>query len=544
MIQNKIYNLFIKRNILYYGVIFIVILLSYPFLRYPFDIYHHLIMIDEFSKALTILPDLSISNSRLWINNGTLGIGTVVNGTEIIPDDSYVWHYIWAKIFIFMHIENLQIFFRARVIHITQIIIALFSVYYFSHVILRNFFKKIDSTSIKWLSFWSTIIWLSIYATFSAGYHQIWIMWYSVNNQITLPLFWYIIALTFVLFLENTTIKKKLFFIFQILILSKFILQTHSMEFMYYLMHILVFTLVYIDKVYLLIKKYFYLFIPLVGSIVYFIKYYQPEKSKIFDYMSIEKIPQLYEKIMQEGNVLLSGYNRAAASINELMYVIGMIGIIFTSYSIFVYIKDKKVIIDIRMALFIFITSLFVLIPLYQFSGGLFAMITKTMVVNRLYYSSSIFVLLPIIIYAILQNKVKKIIYIHLMMACILLGTFIYSRYDIGHTQNYYKNIQSIKNSFYERRVGFNLSQKQINRIGLELQLNEKKNKYSRKIFYYARADIAFVIKYIYHKEVYWKGRRANPDYVKEYNKNKNNKDYLQILFEVPKDFPPYVPYT
>ena len=72
------------------------------------------------------------------------------------------------------------------------------------------------------------------------------------------------------------------------------------------------------------------------------------------------------------------------------------------------------------------------------------------------------------------------------------------------------------------------------------------KNKTNKKSLYYARPDIAFVIKYIYRKKVFWKGRYPNPEYIKLYNKsikNKEHKKYYRILFEIPSEFPKYERY-
>jgi hypothetical protein len=132
---------------------------------------------------------------------------------------------------------------------------------------------------------------------------------------------------------------------------------------------------------------------------------------------------------------------------------------------------------------------------------------------------------------------------INIILALTLTFTYIFSKHNDLLSHNYYKNITSIKNSFFERRIGFNLSQEQIRIIGDKIKQYEGQNTTHRKIKYYARADIAFVIKYIYKKNVYWKGRRANPDYKKIYKDNKNNKDYENILFEVPEGFPNYHPY-
>ena len=130
----------------------------------------------------------------------------------------------------------------------------------------------------------------------------------------------------------------------------------------------------------------------------------------------------------------------------------------------------------------------------------------------------------------------------NLVLLVILISTGVFSKHNDVLHHNYYKNIQSIKNSFHERKVGFNLSQEQINTIGKRITVYEQNNHTSKKIKFYARADIAFVLKYIYKKHVLWEGRRSNPDYIKIY-KNREIKSTNHILFETPKDFPKYIPY-
>jgi len=465
----------------------------------------------------------------------------IKNHTPNIPTGRKLWHYSWAYIFYLFDIDSSQIFLRAKIIHVIQTIISLTSIYYFSNVIIRNVFKDIPSVQLRWLSLWSVLIWLTIFATFSTAYHHVWMIWYSVNYQITLPLFWYMLGLTLVLLLEKTSWKIKLFFILQIILLTRFILQVHSMEFLYYLMHMSIFGLVFADKVYLFLKRYFYLIIPLILVTIYMFKHYQPEKSKLFKYLSWEKLPELYAYIMKAGAYLINGYNRAFASINELMYFILYFAIVFLTYLFWKRYKGEKLKIEWRVLLFTILTSLFVLIPLYQFSGGVFSVITKMVVVNRLYYSASIFVLIPLFYYALFQNY--KPGHIHLFIAFTLISVTLFSKYYNGLNHNYYKNILSIKDSFNERRVGFNLSQEQINTIG-KMIVNYEQNKHTnKKIKFYARTDIAFVIKYIYHKNVYWESRRANPHYKNIYKLDNKASKYKHILFNTPKEFPNYIPY-
>lgn len=509
-----------QNNFIFYFSIFlalVLVLFTTPFLHYPYDIYAHLISIDE-----------------IYNNENKI--------TTSIQSKRLSWHHSWAKLFYYMDLDSTQMFLRAKIIHILQTYVALFSIYYFSKVVIRNIFKNISKITLKWLSVWSIIIWITIFATFSGYYHQTWIMWYSVNYQITLPLFWYIAALTLVLLLEKTSWKVKLFFVLQIVLLSRLMLQIHSMEFLYYLMHIGIFYFVFIDKTYLVLKKYFYIIIPILLSAIYMSKYYLSDTSKILNYLSFEKLPSLYERIMQQGLFLLNGHNRALASVNELMYFILFLGIIFILFLLWNQYKDNEdTIIRFRILLYLLITSMFILIPLFQHTGGLFSVITRMNVVNRFYYSSSLFVLIPVFTYYIFQKY--RLRYINLFILSSLVLVTVFSKHSDRLHHNYYKNIQSIKNSFSEKKVGFNLSSKQIKDIEDILKMYEKKNTTGLPIYYYARADIAFVIKYIYKKNVYWKSRRINPDYVKIYKDNKNNKSYYPVWFKIPEGFPPYNPY-
>jgi len=490
----------------------------HPFLRYPFDIYAHLIAIDE--------QYYHIDTTTTSIQHGRL-----------------IWHKMWANIFLLFHIDSSEIFLRAKIIFTIQTSFNLFAVYYFSLVIFRNTFINAQKYTLLPLALWSSLIWFTLFATKSGPYHLIWSLWYGVNYQITLGLFWYITALTLVLFLEEISLKKRIFFSLQILFISLFILRVHSMEFLYYLMYLSVFILVYADKMLVLFKKYYLILIPFIGIFIFIIQTFQTESSKIFNYFHADTLPLLYETILKNGSFVVSHWNRASSSINELMYLSAFMTLLMLLHFFKTY-TSKKVTLNLRMLFFILITSLFLLIPLYEFSSGLFSIITRKDVIHRFYYSASFFMLLPISIYYFINYYKLKNLYLHSTIFLLLLGTAIYSknsRYYASH--NYYRNIRSIGQSFHADTYAFHLNKKRIDTIGKKLADIEKNNFSSQKIYYYARADIAFVIKYIYHKDVYWEGRRANPDYLKHYKEDTPPLGYKKVLFETPKMFPKYRPY-
>lgn len=506
----------IKEQRYFYLILFLLALLTTlfanPFLRYPYDIFAHLITIDEMYQGIP--STTSIQSGRL------------------------LWHTIWATVFTILNIDSTELIVRAKIIFVTQVFIGFASIYYFSKVLLRNLFKDISLIHLQYLSLWSSLIWISIFATHSVNHHLVWSLWYGVNYQITLPLFFYTFALSLVLLLETRSIKIKILFILQIIGFSLFILRIHPMEFLYYLMYMSLLMAIYLDKVYLFAKKYYYMLIPLMAILIYGLQYINLESSQIFAYFSLEKFPLLYDAILTKGHHIVRHLNRESSAMNELMYLILGLSLIMSMYILYTIINKKRLNIDLRIYIFILISTLFILIPLYEFSAGFFGILSRPDVVHRLYYSSSIFIFLPIFVYYISKVFQLKFSFVHILIVLLLITTALYSKYNNHTSHNYYKNLQSIKHSLSDNNLDFHLSENNIITIGK--QLHHYENTHSKAVKYYARTDIAFVLKFLYHKDVYWEGRRANPDYKKQYQIDKYPN---KILFKPPKDFPHYAPF-
>ena len=353
-------------------------------------------------------------------------------------------------------------------------------------------------------------------------------------------------GLTISLIFESSLYKTKLIQALIIILLSYIVLRIHAMEFIYFLMFMSVLILVYIDKIILTWKKYIYISLPLTLLSLYVliqaiehIKTYAYRKSPIFDYLSFEKLPQLLEKIRSNGQVITQHYNKASFTLNELIYVSLVAISIFLIIVTFRYYKKYPVDVNIRFVIFLFITSFFILIPVFQYTSGLASLLTYKTIAYRFYFSSLLFLALPASIFYIFKLfRLSNIWMLNLGIFLIILCTFLYSKYDIGHYQNYYKNIISIKNSFNQKKIGFNLSKENIEVIGKKLKYYGSLNKTKKQEYYYARDDIAFVIKFIYRKQVLY-SRRGSWDYIKSYYEHNNTK-YTPVLFEIPKEFPTY----
>jgi len=463
-----------------------------------------------------------------------------------VPGARDIWHAFWRHLFAFLSIDQSEILLRARIIHISQTLLAFFTIYFFSKVVIRNVYTRIDSLSLRYMAYWSTLIWFTIFATFSVHYHHIWILWYSVNYQITLPLTWYITGLTLIILFESVSWKWKLFYGLQIIVISRFILQAHSMEYLYYLMYLSVLFLIYSRELYPLLKKYFYIVLPAILLILYFAQRHQAEKSQLISYITELRFRELYREIVKQGDLLLAGANRAGDAVNELMILalIGGLVMLITLWRRQKIGRDKEI--NRKMFLFIFVTSLFVLIPLDRYTGGLAAVATKMGAVNRFYYSAPLFVLLPVTIYYFLSLKSRssRLLQLNLAIPAVILLTYAFSKF-ISPAHNYADNIHSFKQSFKEREVGFNLSEEQIQTIGELLKEYKNQHHNGKELLFYARPDIAMVLKFIYRENVYWRRRRENvsPEKFQKYLLTLDPKETEGVIFATPKNFPDYTPY-
>lgn len=507
--MQKDYSLQNIPTTLFYFLLFVglgAVLYTVPFLRYPYDSIAHMIAIDEMYHGVA-RTTTSIQNSRL------------------------LWHKLWAGVFHLIHLDSAQFFLRAKIIHVTQTYIALFSIYYFSKVVIRNIFVNIPTLTLKYLSFWSVVIWLTVYATFSVNYHMVWSLWYSLTYQITLPLFFYMMALTLVLFLEPSSMVKKVFFTLQVLALSYFILRVHSMEYLYYGMYLLVFVLLYIREVSQSLKKHYLFFLPVIALVIYFFTHYQDDDSRILKYLANGSFVELYQDIMIQGNLIISRYNRASSIINELMYLIFYTTLITLVYYGITFKKHQKTV-NPRMFAFLLITSLFIFIPLYPFTAGLFALITKMHVVHRIYFASSLFVLLPVSVYFLLHRYTTKVRYMSLVIIVALVSSYFYSTYTKTMHHNYHKNIQSLRHCFLDT-YNFPLSQKDITLIHDRMERYIKSNRTGKPIQYFARSDVAFVLLHLYGQDrVYGYSRRDEVDYKKAYQEHFQYDRYHLVLFD------------
>ena len=492
---------------------------THPFMHYPFDIFTHLQWIDAQTYA------------------------------QSVPGERYFWHYLWAHIFSWLHIGTSEVFLRAHIIHYVQTAAAFLMLFYSSRVVYRELFPDTHTDSLNFMAYWATLLWFTLFANYSMHHHMVWISWYSVTYQITLPMTLLTLALLLPLFTRKMAWYRQAVHLVLIGLLSYLIIRMHAMEYIYFLLYAGVLLLVYMDKIFGFARRHLALASLLLLSVLTGFwwlagilrtsSYRMPE---LFSYLSLEKIPELYSVILAKGALFTSHFSKASEIMNALVYLSLFAVAFMLSVALYRHFKPYDTPrINLRILIFLAITSLFVFIPLTNVTSGFAIMLTYTDITYRFYYSTLLFLALPASVFYLYRLwEYKQLLLPNVTMAFLIAATLFYS-YHFSSKHNYYKNVYSLLQMFNEKQMHFNLSEKEIASIGKLLQKYEQTNTSGKPNCYYARGDIAFVIKFIYQKETDY-DRRGHLDYLQRY-KHHNNPACHPVLFQAPKGFPPYVPY-
>jgi hypothetical protein len=503
------------------GICFLFILFSNPFLRLPFDPWDHLLRIVSLHDEGKCF--------YFWPGNAC--------------PERILWHEIWAQVFKIIGIND--IFLWAKIIHVFQFILAGLVIFYFSKTVLKILINEKETTYLNFLSLFSTLLWFIGNGTFSE-FQQAWIMWYSVTHQgLTIPLFWYITALTIKIFYENLTVKKGIFFIVQIAGASFLIAKTHPSELLYYLIILsilLLFNLIRMirlkDRKANLISIAFIFLIMFVA-----VKYFNPEKAPLLSLISSdETFGQIMQKIKARGHEIVPsedniGLNRSDSTFSEIARISEFLAILTFTFYFLKYILKKRKDVNLNLFICLLVSSIvFYLFPSFPFMAGLAGYIVPESVVYRFFYASPWFIFLPLIVYealpflkkAFTALKMKEIevpsfykfaiIFITTGFTVFLLVIYLRQYYPYRTVRG---NIISIVNSLNRKKVGVQYSEDDINSLGEKIKKCEQSNKGKTNIYYIREISFttggaggkAYIIRGVFRKYVYVNRRYSVKDF-------------------------------
>lgn len=454
--------------LVFFGLTFIA--LSFPMMKLRFDIWQH---IDQI-KSYVIDANANVTSRAIWLK-------------------------MWAHVFRFLNIDD--IFTYAIVIHRIQFALNCIAIYFAAKQIFAALlvFDEHEIEKKQWLSslaLSSVVVWLTIIGTFSF-FQQAWIMWYSVNYQITLPMLFLALGLSVnALTVAQSTqlVVSKALGAF-VLVLGIYLF--HAGELAYLLFYILIGILCFGSK-FKFNWKYVLLVAVFLGMVLYvMIRMYSDHVPALITLMKNGEYSKILTDIQAKGKWnAVDGGNRFSANWNEL-YRLSVFAFILVV--VFAWFKPLQV--NQRVLCFVGLSLIFCFIPTFQYSAGLVSLISYDGIVNRYYYASLIFLILPLFAYFIVINfkAIRHPIGLLGVVFFVMLSVLIYSK-KINNEGVYFKNVQSIKNSIKTKKIDIGVPDDFISLIGFKIKAAEAKFQDVGYI-YCGSFESLYIARYVYRKE-------------------------------------------
>lgn len=500
-------------NLLFYIIAFIsflFIFISQPFMKIPFDVWEHLMRIASIHDTGSCF--------LFWPEDTGMGM--------------YFWHWIWAKIFIVLNISD--IFLWAKIIHVTQFLIAALAVYHFSKTAFRFLSMEHREPKIKFLALSSTFLWFLGNGTISI-YQQAWINWYSVTYQgISIPLLWYILTLTIrLLHEESLGITVKSFYLIQIALGSFLILIIHPSEFVYYLINLFVLFAVYSSRgIQYIRKNYISLSVLILCLVILLVQVKQNDWLPLPAILHGLRLDALLKEIQEIGRwVTREGGNRFPYALSELTIFSITCAALYRIRLFFSQIGTDRKLYDF----FLISSALFLFIPLNGTLAGIAGITTHKEIVWRFVFGSAWFLFMPFMIDRVVNHLMKKetILYPFTLNLALVIIVIFLSR--AVFYQSFYLNASSIANLTDKNKVGLQYSQDDMEKLAMIIRQNDTPTD-GRTNMFYIRGDMAPILRTVLRKYVYADRRYLWPK-ATFFEKGLNQK-YRLIDIDLPDDFP------
>lgn len=458
------------------------ILLSHPFLKIPYDMWQHLLMI------------LSIHDEgRVFF---------------FYPDDIYninPWHNAWAMIFRQAGIDNLFIW--ARVIHTVQFLFVFGVMLYATRMIIHYLIPNLNKRHEKWLSLFSVLLWFVGNGTHSEAYQQSWIFWYSITYQaVAVPLFWVMGALSVrMLSRPEMTGKGIITDIALILGAAWVIARVHAMELLYFFLYFGILLLFHHSRAWDIIKKYYRVVLPSFIVFSAIIIFGVERRSALIDAITTSgwDLSSLMDKVLETGRRYMEmRVSRFSATFSEIA-LFSLIAGFLTSGWLF---WDKSIRATVNSRLFlsqIFAMLCFFLIPLTTISAGLAGLVTHPFLVYRFFWGTPWFILLPVMFYLVAQRfRMQSDDNWMWVVATAIIILFI--NLSPLSTGALYANARSFVTALDRKAMGPQYGEDVIQR--LEIMVDQRRPSApdpTRSDVYYIRGDLAYLVRGCLRKYVY-----------------------------------------
>jgi hypothetical protein len=350
------------------GLMVLFALNSYPMLYPGYDFQHHLSNI----RAVTYLA-----------NND--------------------WHQAWAFVFQWLQVPDVDTT-RALIIHRTQTLLTFGLLLASAHLFLGVALPMLGAHARLQLAVVATVVWLMMHGTYSspagephysARHVLSWLQWYSVNYQITLPMFFFGSA-SMLMAVTSRRMPATLLWSALTLVTAYLIARIHAAELVYFL-----FVAGGIFFIYVLPKQRWYVLLLTAAVLVLALKlgltftYRQP---LILELMHPSRWGELVAKMNEFGHLLVgSNLNRSETTWHSLYTVslLAAVGAVFGA-------KNKSA---VQLALLLVFSSLLAMGIHIHHSAGILGLVIGEYVTWRFGFSTLLFVGIPLLVGVWLERR-------------------------------------------------------------------------------------------------------------------------------------------
>lgn len=428
----------------------------------------------------------------------------VLDASAPSPAKRY-WYACWA--FVFKLFDVTDIFTIATVIHRVQFIANCVLIYaaakqLFEPLLSLSRHDRLQNQWLSALSLSSVLIWLGSISTFSF-IQQAWIMWYSVNYQITLSFLLLSISLAVNLLTveqsKNTQIIKAMLAAALLVLILLF----HAGELAYFIFYLPIFIVCFGNKLKFNIKYLIGCSFLVVIVLIFGLYFYKDQTPLLVTLLKNNEISKIMALINQKGTWnAVEGGNRYAGNWNEMYALSVVILLLIALFAVF-----KKIAVNNRVLAFIVLSLVFCFAPTYVFSSGFLSLVSYDGIVNRYYFASFLFLSLPLCIYLIIKQFELKLfnhpVIIIIFIITIIVVIYSYSKY-YNNQGVFYQNIKSIAASFKAKKLDVEVSDFDMIDIKKQIQIAEATAKSSDFIYCGPYAKI-YMVAYLYNrKNVYF----------------------------------------
>jgi hypothetical protein len=464
-----------------------------------YDVIFWLIIIIGFSIIVTSYPMMKL-RFDIWDHVDRIR-SMVLDSSAPSPAKRY-WYACWAFVFRIFNITD--IFTIGTVVHRAQFVANCLLIYFAAQQLFAPLLSlnKHELTHRQWLSslaLSSVVVWLTIIGTYSF-FQQAWIMWYSVNYQITLSMLFLALAFTVNILAMPQEMFKIVIKACLALALLLLVLMFHAGELAYLGFYLPILVLCFGSKFNYKPKHMLLVGLTLLAAVYFGAKFYADQTPALITHFINRDFAKILLEIKVKGTWnAIHGGNRYAANWNELygLSVCLLLGIGVASYTPLL----KTIAIDKRVLWFLLLSLVFCFAPTFVYTAGLLSLVSYDGIVNRYYFASFVYTALPLAIYISLKQLrvCKHPIWQFVCVVLFMLGVFVYSK--IKNKEGvYYQNTMSIVESFASKEINIDVTESEVEDIRQQLMTAEKK--YAVNQFIYCGAfESLYVAVYIFDRK-------------------------------------------